>query len=145
MAILGHNNVITRLLLRDLDVTLVDSLNDIVRGLLVDSAANALAGTKDLLDGAGEVATERLEAHGPRNLDDLIQRDIATVLNVLDLLAVTRRLLQGLDDQRRGRRHNGHSSLTVLDSQLDGHTETLPLARGLGNVFTDLLRRLYGC
>jgi hypothetical protein len=31
--------------------------------------------------------------------------------------------------------------LTVLDGQLDGDTETLPVTSGLGDIFTDLLGR----
>ena len=80
------------LLLGNLDGALVDALNDIVGSLLVDSAADTLAGTENLLGDAGEVLAERLEAHRPRNLDDLIKRDVAVVGNVLNLLAVARGL-----------------------------------------------------
>lgn len=47
--------------------------------------------------------------------------------------------LQSLDDERRRRRDDGHLSLTVLHRQLDGDTETLPVARRLRDVLTDLL------
>lgn len=46
------------------------------------------------------------------------------MLDVLLLLAVTRGLLEGLDDERRGSGDNRDRSLTVLDGQLDGDTET---------------------
>lgn len=61
-------------------------------GLLLDRAANALASAEDLLHGARESAAERLEAHRPRNVNDLVERDVAAVHNVLGLLAVTRGL-----------------------------------------------------
>ena len=38
-----------RLLLRDLDLAAVDLVNDVVRGLAVDRAANALCRAEDLL------------------------------------------------------------------------------------------------
>jgi hypothetical protein len=43
------------------------------------------------------------------------------------------------DDQRGGGRDNGHGGLTVLDGQLDGDTETLPVSGGLGDIFTHFL------
>lgn len=46
------------------------------------------------------------------------------MLDVLLLLPVTRRLLQGLDDQGRGGGDNRDLSLTVLDGELDSDTET---------------------
>lgn len=64
-------------------------------------------------------------AHLAGDLDDLVQRDGLAVLDVLLLLAVTGRLLEGLDDQGRGGGHNGDRGLTVLDGQADGDTETL--------------------
>ena len=50
--------------------------------------------------------------------------------------------LEGPDDERAGGGDNRDLCLTVLDSQLDSDSETLPVAAGLGNVFTDLLGRL---
>lgn len=49
------------------------------------------------------------------------------MLDVLLLLAVTGRFLQGLDDKGRGRRNDRDRSLTVLDGELDGDTETFLL------------------
>ena len=48
------------LLLRNLDLALVDPLNHIVRVLLLHGAADALGGTEDLLDDTSEVLGERL-------------------------------------------------------------------------------------
>lgn len=46
------------------------------------------------------------------------------MLDVLLLLAVTGRLLEGTDDKGRGGRNNRDRGLTVLDGELDGDTET---------------------
>jgi len=61
------------------------------------------------------------------------------VLDVLLLFAVTRRLLEGLDDERRSRGDDRDGGLTVLDGELDRDTETFPVTSGLGDIFTDLL------
>ena len=79
--------------------------------------------------------------HGAADLDDLVKRDGLGVLDVLLLFAVTRGLLEGLDDKGGGGGNNGNSGLTVLDGQADSDAETLPVAGGLGDIFTDLLGR----
>lgn len=129
------------LLVVNLDLAGVDALDDGVRVLAVDSAADRLGSAEDLLDGTREALGKRLEAHLAGNLDNLVERDVATVLDVLLLLAVTRGLLERLDDERRGRGDDRDGSLTVLDGKLDSDTQTLPVTSGLGNVFTDLLGR----
>ena len=64
------------------------------------------------------------------------------VRTVLHLLLVPRRLLEGLDDQRRGSGHDRDLVLPVLHLKLNRHTKTLPVAGVLGDVITALLRRL---
>lgn len=91
---------------------------------------------KDLQNPPTELLCETARAHDAGNLDDFVKGNGLGVLDVLLLLAVTRRLLQGLDDERGGRRNNGDSGLTVLDRELDGDTETLPVAGSFGNIFT---------
>jgi hypothetical protein len=98
-----------------------------------------LSGTEDFLDGAREFTGKGLVTHGTGDFNDIVQGDVATVLDVLFLLTIPWGFLQGLDDQRRGRGHNGHLSLTVLDGQLDSDTETLPFLGTLGDIFTNLL------
>lgn len=71
-----------------------------MRVLLLDGAANTLAGTEDLLDGARKSATERLVAHRPRDVDNLVKRDVAAVNDVLGLLTVTRGLCSVSQDDR---------------------------------------------
>ena len=46
------------------------------------------------------------------------------MLDVLLLLAVTGGLLEGTDDEGRGGRNDRDRSLTVLNGELDGDTET---------------------
>lgn len=47
------------------------------------------------------------------------------MLDVLLLLAVTGRLLQGLDDQGGGCRYDRYGGLTVLDGEFDSNSESL--------------------
>lgn len=63
------------------------------------------------------------------------------MLNVLLLLLVTYGLLKGTNNKGRSRWNNRNSSLTVLDSQLNGNAQTLPVLGSLGNVLTNLLGR----
>lgn len=77
--------------------------------------------------------------------DDARRRERSTtpliLHTVLLLLLITHRLLERLDDQCGRTRHHLDRSLTVLDRQLDGHAQTLPVLGGLGNVLADLLGR----
>lgn len=61
------------------------------------------------------------------------------MLDVLLLLAVTRWLLESLDDKGGGGWNNGDGGLTVLDGKTDGNTESLPVTSSLGDIFSDLL------
>ena len=51
------------------------------------------------------------------------------MLDVLLLLAVTRGLLEGLDDERRGGGDDGDGSLTILDRESDCDAETFLYCR----------------
>lgn len=145
-----------------LNLAVVDGLDNGLRGLAVNLAADRVSSSQDLLDTILQVLGEGLVAHGAGNLDDLLNGDGLVVLDVLLLLAVTRGLLEGLDDERRSSGDNRDSSLTVLDGQLDGDTETFlsmvsvrkkilvflcysncthPVTGSLGDIFTDLLGR----
>jgi len=47
--------------------------------------------------------------------------------------------LKSSDDQRGSRGNNGSDGLSVLDGQLDGDLETLPVSGSLGDILSDLL------
>lgn len=107
------------------DLASLDVVGDVLGAATIDLATDRESGTEDLKDGTLELLSKRAVAHLAGDLDDLVQRDGLAVLDVLLLLAVTGRLLEGLDDQGRGGGNNGDSGLTVLDGQADGDTETL--------------------
>lgn len=67
--------------------------------------------------------------HGAGDLNDLVKGNRLGVLDVLLLLTITGRLLEGLDDERRGGGNDGDGSLTVLDTELDGDTESFLFLR----------------
>jgi hypothetical protein len=102
------------LLLRDLNLAGLDVVGDVLGAAAVNLAASGESSSEDLLDGT------------------------LGVLDVLLLLAVTRGLLKGLDDEGGSGWDDRDGGLTVLDGQLDSDTETLPVTSGLGDIFTDL-------
>lgn len=119
----------------------MDVIGDVLGAAAVDLAADGEGSTEDLEDGTLERLGHGAVAHGTGNLNNVIEGDGLVVLDVLLLLAVTRGLLEGLDDKGRGGGNNRDGGLTVLDGETDSHTETLPVTSVLGNVFTDLLGR----
>lgn len=76
------------LLVWHLDLTIVDGVDHVLRCLVVHPACNAAARPKDLLHAAGEVLGQGFGLHCPCNLVNLLERDVAIVLDVLLLLAV---------------------------------------------------------
>jgi hypothetical protein len=108
-----------------IDLASLDVVGDILGAAAIDLATDGESGTEDLKDGTPELLGERAVTHLASNLHDLVEGDGLVVLDVLLLLAVTRRLLESLDDQRGSGRHDRDRSLTVLDGELDSHTETL--------------------
>lgn len=119
----------------------LDVIGDILGAAAIDLAADGESSTENLKDTTTELLGHRAGAHGAGNLNDVVHGDGLGVLDVLLLLAVTRRLLEGLDDEGRSGGHNRDGGLTVLDGQADGDTETLPVASVLGDIFTNLLGR----
>lgn len=98
--------------------------------------------------GAHEKDKYQSDSHGSRSelsgdLDDLIQRDVAVVLDVLLLLSVAQRLLERLDDIGRGGRDDLDGSLTVLADQLDSDVQALPGLGSLDDIIGDLLGGLW--
>jgi hypothetical protein len=132
------------LLLRDLDRTIVDPLDNIVRVLPVYSASDRLSGSEDLLDGTGQVLGEGLVLHltgdlqeGEQNRsdvgnqiraarpantygDDLVESNVTSVLDVLLLLSVPRRLYK---QKQTPRQH--HFSTPIPPSHFDSPFKAL--------------------
>lgn len=133
------------LLLGDLDLAVVDVVRDGLGAAAIDLAAGGESSSEDLKDGTLEGLGHGLEAHSAGNGDDLVKRDGLGVLDVLLLLAVPGRLLEGLDDEGRSGGNDGDGGLTVLDGQLDGDAQTLPVTGGLGDIFTDLCGFVSNC
>jgi len=127
------------LLIRNLDLTRLDIIRDIFGATPIDLTSNREGGTKNLLHGALELTGQGLLPHDSGNIDNLIEGNRLAVLDVLLLLAVTRRLLESLDDEGRRRRNDRDGRLTVLDAELDSDAESFPVTSSLGNIFTDLL------
>jgi len=127
-------------LLGNFDLAFVDLVDDVMRRLAVDGAADGLRGAEDLLDGTFQLPRHGTLPHDAGDVDDLVEGDVAAVLDVLDLLAVTWGLLEGADEQSGGAGDNAHSCLTILDGQFDRDAETFPVLSGFGDVVTDLFR-----
>lgn len=123
------------------NLSVVDGRNDNLGSLAVDTASDTVSSAENLLNTTSKILGERLEAHRAGDFDDLVKGDRLVVLDVLLLLAITRRLLESLDDQGRGGGNHRHGGLTVLDGELDSYAQALPVTSSLGDVFTDLLGR----
>lgn len=102
------------LLLRDRYRSIIDFRLNFRRVLAIDIASDGVARSQNLLDGSLELSGHRLVTHGTGNSDHGIKRDISVVNNVLNLLSVTRGLLQLLHDEGRGSRDNGGGSLNNM-------------------------------
>jgi hypothetical protein len=113
----------TRLCELTLDFPRRNLIRNLLRTPPVNLASDRKASAKDLLDRALQFLGHGLESHLASNLNDLVERDRLAVLDVLLLLPVSRGLLERLDDEGRGTRHDRDLSLAVLDRQLDRHPE----------------------
>ena len=111
----------TSLLIWHFNLFVVDLVDDIVRGLAIDCATHALRSTENLLHSTLQVLRQRLETHRSRNLNNLIERNVASMFDVLLLFAVTRGLLERTDDEGGGGGNHGDGGLTVLDGEFDGY------------------------
>ena len=93
---------------------LIDLINDIMRSLAVNSAADRLSSPQDLLDDPAELPGHGPGPHHTGGLVDVVHGDVAAVLDVLHLLPVPGRLLQGLDDQGGSGGHHGDGGLEQI-------------------------------
>jgi hypothetical protein len=83
-----------------LNLSALDIIADILWTSSINLTTNAECSSENLLDRTLQFLRQRLESHCSRNFDDFFERDGLAVLDVLLLLPVARRLLQGLDDKR---------------------------------------------
>ena len=77
------------LLVRDLYLSSVDTIDNIMWGLSLNCASYALCSAQDLLHTTRQFLGQRLGLHCPRDVDDFIKWNVATVLDVLLLLPVS--------------------------------------------------------
>uniref|UniRef100_A0A7C8Z7W9 Uncharacterized protein n=1 Tax=Opuntia streptacantha TaxID=393608 RepID=A0A7C8Z7W9_OPUST len=140
--ILVQWKIIFELIIRNLNLAISNLQLQVLRVLPVNSTPYRDTSAENLLDSTLKLLRHRSGPHNPGDLNDIIKRDVSSVLDVLGLLPISLRLLERLDNQRRCGGDDGDLSLTVLNSKLNGDTEALPvLGSLLGDVFTDLLRR----
>lgn len=118
------------------------SANVAGRGSL-DGAAHGGAGTEDLAHSPSQILGKRAVTNLTGNLNNLIESQVAVMLDVLLLLAITGGLLEGLDDVAGRAGLDLEGGHTVSDGQLDTDTEAFVVLGLLGNVFLDLLGGLH--
>ena len=75
------------------------------------SAADGKASAEDFLHGARQLSSEGLESHLSGNVHDLIQGDVAIVLDELGRLLVSHGLVQSSQNEGRSGRENDHGRL----------------------------------
>merc|ERR1719453_1658231 len=88
-------------LIWDIEITGIDLALQVKGVAPINRAANSIASSEDLLDGALEFLCSALETHLASDVDDGGLWQIAGVLDVLGLLTITEWLLQILDDKAR--------------------------------------------
>jgi len=108
--------------------------------LVVDGAANRVSSSQKLTADTAQILSHGSVFHDPGSAEYIVPGDVTVVRDVLDLLSVTWWLLEGLDEQCRGTRHDGHGSLSILNGQLHGHFEALVLFGVLADVITNFFR-----
>jgi len=89
--------------------------------LTIDGATNALGSSQDLLDVPSKVLGERFWTHFAGDIDDLVKRDVAGVLDVLLLLSIAWGFLESLDNKCGSSGDNVDFGLSVLDRKLDSY------------------------
>merc|ERR1719281_97523 len=113
-------------IVRDVEITRVNLGLQVHGVATINGAAHGIASSKNLLDGALELLGAALEAHLASDVDDGGLWQIAGVLDVLGLLTVTQRLLQGLDDKARCVWLDVNLGGAILDGELHSDANALP-------------------
>lgn len=105
-------------------------------------APDWLTRAQDLFDGATECSRHRSWSHRTGNGNYVVERQIATVFDILLSLAISGWLFQSFNYQRSRRRHNRNSGLSILNGQLNCDFQTFPITGSLGDVVTNFFGRL---
>lgn len=108
---------------------------------MVNSATNSVGCSQDFQNGTLESSRDNSSlggSHCARDVNDGFKGDVATVLDVLNLLAVANGLLQSLNYQSSGGGHNFTCNLSVLNAETDGDLNSLPGSSSFGNLSTSL-------
>jgi len=82
-----------------LNFSTINVIVDFLGTPAINSTSNTECSPQNLLDTAFKTLTQTLKLHRPRNLNDLIKRNIPTVLDVLLLLTITRGFLERSNDK----------------------------------------------
>ena len=114
-----------------LNLAAVNVITDSLGTPSINLTPDAVRSPQNLLDRPAQLLRHTLEPHRPRNPDDLVQRDALGMLDVLFLLAVAGRLLEGLDDECGCGGDEGDLSLSVLDGEAYSYAKAF-LRRGQG-------------
>lgn len=132
-----------------------DVVNDVMGRTSIDGASNTVRCSEHFLYGAFQLASHRTGTHHFGNAEHVVECNVAVVFDVLHLLSVAWRLLQGLDNERSGRWNNWNCRLTILDGEADCDFQALPVTGCLGDIvtnllwweteWTDLWRKWWGC
>ena len=102
--------------------------------------AHGLHGAKNLLDGTSKSLGHRLVPHLLSNVNDGVDAEGTSVLDILSLLPIPLWLLKLVDDQSRSSWDDGNGGLAIDDADLDCATESLVWLSNLGNLLADLTR-----
>ena len=129
------------LVVLDLNLAIVDLLDHVVSAddvaLVLDRAADGLAGAENFTDSAAELLGHGLEAELLGDSNDVLEGDGAGVDKNLTLRDGTSTLVQVLDDLAGGGWEDEDSWLSLLAVQLDRDLDTLVGTGGSKDLITD--------
>ena len=109
--------------------------------LTVNGTSNGLGSSQNFFANTAQLLGHGPWPHNSGSTNDVVHGDVTVVLDVLNLLTITWRFFQSLDNQSSSWGHNIDLSLTILNGQLDGNSQAFPILGGLGNVVTNFLGR----
>ena len=102
----------------------------------INGAPDELKRSKDLRDHSGKLLCHLPLFDDPRSIEDCINRDVSTVLDIPDL-SVPGRLLEGNDDEEGREWDNRYRGMSVLDGQLHLNLQAFPFLSGIPSLKKD--------